>query len=184
MIGEGMVVLDIGAHVGIHALLAGRRVGPDGRVFAFEPAPRTADLLDRHIRWNALEGRVEAVRAVVSDAVGVTAFFVNGATMAASIHEGNLETARGGIRRPDGGDPLRDDDCRRVLRGAGYPGGRHQARRRGCGGRGPPRCDVGAPVGRHDRLRGASAAARGVGVVRRGIRGARILSRSRHADVR
>lgn len=94
VIGEGMIVLDIGAHVGIHALVAARRVGPNGRVFAFEPAPRTAAILDRHIRWNALEGRVEPVRAVVSDAVGVTAFFVNGATMAASIHEGNLQTAR------------------------------------------------------------------------------------------
>lgn len=100
VVGEGMVVLDIGAHVGLHALLAGRRVGPDGRVFAFEPAPQTADLLERHIHWNGLEGRVEAVRAVVSDAVGVTAFFVNGATMAASIHEGNLATAREAFAGP------------------------------------------------------------------------------------
>ena len=97
---EGMIVLDIGAHVGIHALLAGHRVGPDGHVFAFEPAPRTADLLERHISWNGLEGRIEAVREVVSDAVGATAFFVNGATMAASIHEGNLETAREAFAGP------------------------------------------------------------------------------------
>jgi FkbM family methyltransferase len=100
VVGERMVVLDIGAHVGIHALLVARRVGPGGRVFAFEPAPQTADLLERHIRWNGLEGRVEAVRAVVSDAVGVTAFFVNGATMAASVHEGNLATAREAFAGP------------------------------------------------------------------------------------
>lgn len=32
-----MVVLDIGANVGLHALRLAHRVGPSGRVFAFEP---------------------------------------------------------------------------------------------------------------------------------------------------
>lgn len=36
-VGPGDVVYDVGANVGAYALLAGRRVGPHGRVFAFEP---------------------------------------------------------------------------------------------------------------------------------------------------
>jgi FkbM family methyltransferase len=41
----GMLFLDVGAHYGYHSLLAARMVGGGGRVIAFEPMPRTADLL-------------------------------------------------------------------------------------------------------------------------------------------
>src|SRR5437867_11525186 len=37
----GMVVFDVGAHVGLFTVLLARWVGPSGRVFAFEPAPVT-----------------------------------------------------------------------------------------------------------------------------------------------
>jgi FkbM family methyltransferase len=40
VLGPGMTVLDIGAHHGLYTLLAARRVGPNGRVVAFEPSPR------------------------------------------------------------------------------------------------------------------------------------------------
>jgi len=45
---SGMTVLDIGAHHGLYTLLASKRVGPDGRVFAFEPSPRERKAL----LWN------------------------------------------------------------------------------------------------------------------------------------
>jgi FkbM family methyltransferase len=38
----GAVVYDIGANVGFYSLLAARLAGPDGRVYAFEPAPGNA----------------------------------------------------------------------------------------------------------------------------------------------
>ena len=44
----GMTSLDIGAHHGLYTLLASKRVGPNGRVFAFEPSPRERKAL----RWN------------------------------------------------------------------------------------------------------------------------------------
>jgi len=44
----GMTALDIGAHHGLYTLLASKRVGPNGRVFAFEPSPRERKAL----RWN------------------------------------------------------------------------------------------------------------------------------------
>ncbi len=43
-----MVALDVGANVGAYSMLLGRWVGPAGRVFAFEPAPRAFDGLSRH----------------------------------------------------------------------------------------------------------------------------------------
>jgi FkbM family methyltransferase len=47
-----MTVLDVGAHHGYYALLASRRVGDSGRVFAFEPSPRERRKLGWHLRWN------------------------------------------------------------------------------------------------------------------------------------
>jgi FkbM family methyltransferase len=47
-----MNVLDIGAHHGLYTLLASRRVGPSGRVTAFEPSPREYRKLLRHLRLN------------------------------------------------------------------------------------------------------------------------------------
>jgi FkbM family methyltransferase len=48
----GMVVLDIGAHNGLYTLLASKCVGPNGRVFAFEPSPRERKALRWNIRLN------------------------------------------------------------------------------------------------------------------------------------
>jgi FkbM family methyltransferase len=47
-----MNVLDIGAHHGLYTLLASRKVGPSGRVMAFEPSPREYGILIRHLRLN------------------------------------------------------------------------------------------------------------------------------------
>jgi FkbM family methyltransferase len=48
------VVWDVGAHYGYVALLMARRVGPTGRLHAFEPARRSRWYLSRHMRWNGL----------------------------------------------------------------------------------------------------------------------------------
>ena len=90
-VSEGMVVVDIGAHVGIFTLGAASRVGGGGRVFAFEPSPDTADVLTRHVALNRCSDRVEVVRAVVSDADGVAPFYVHGLSMAASLSRDNVE---------------------------------------------------------------------------------------------
>jgi FkbM family methyltransferase len=66
----GMTVLDIGASFGLYSVVAGRRVGERGRVFAFEPLPRAAAALVDHIALNGLTARVEVVPMVVTDTPG------------------------------------------------------------------------------------------------------------------
>ena len=61
---EGMTVFDIGAHIGMFTLGTAKRVGSKGRVYAFEPSPETALILERHVALNAWQDRVEVVRAV------------------------------------------------------------------------------------------------------------------------
>src|SRR5439155_930915 len=48
----GMTVLDLGAHHGLYTLLASKRVGPKGKVFAFEPSVRERTALRRHVMLN------------------------------------------------------------------------------------------------------------------------------------
>ena len=70
----GDVVADVGAYVGIYSIAAAKRVQPGGTVYAFEPDPRNADALARHVELNRLAGSVEVVRAAASDRSGSIGF--------------------------------------------------------------------------------------------------------------
>jgi FkbM family methyltransferase len=50
----GMTIIDIGAHIGYYTLLFAKRVGPNGRVLAFEPLPANFELLKRNIQLNGV----------------------------------------------------------------------------------------------------------------------------------
>ena len=64
----GDVVLDVGAFVGIYAVLEARWAGERGRVVAFEPTPSSAALARRHFEWNgATSRRISLIEAAVSD---------------------------------------------------------------------------------------------------------------------
>jgi len=78
VIHPGMVVLDIGAFVGWYTLLAARRVGAHGRVYAFEPDPRNYELLSENLRLNRLGARVICLPKAVSDEAGLQPFFLHG----------------------------------------------------------------------------------------------------------
>lgn len=65
----GMVVLDIGANIGIYSMLASRRVGENGRVYAFEPDPRNSAHLLENLRVNGC-ANVTHVDKAVSDGAG------------------------------------------------------------------------------------------------------------------
>lgn len=48
----GAIFIDVGAHIGYHAVLAARRVAPDGLVVAFEPDPRSYAFLIINLTQN------------------------------------------------------------------------------------------------------------------------------------
>jgi FkbM family methyltransferase len=67
----GDVMADVGAHVGVHALSAGRRLGElggGGRVIAFEPTPDSAAALRAAAARNGVP--VEVVEAALGDGDG------------------------------------------------------------------------------------------------------------------
>jgi FkbM family methyltransferase len=75
LLGPGDTFIDVGANVGYFSLLASRRVGGAGRVYAFEPVPAThADLLE-NLRLNHA-GNVSARSEALAEAPGEARFFV------------------------------------------------------------------------------------------------------------
>lgn len=48
----GNIVLDIGANIGYHTLIAAERVGKTGHVYAFEPDPKNFQLLKKSVEVN------------------------------------------------------------------------------------------------------------------------------------
>ncbi|HSJ17153.1 MAG TPA: hypothetical protein VK920_03580 [Solirubrobacterales bacterium] len=74
-VSEGATVVDAGACLGFHTLLAARRVGPDGIVFALETDPEGFEAMRRNVRDNGLEDRVvplpfSAAETKLDDALG------------------------------------------------------------------------------------------------------------------
>ena len=87
----GTVACDIGAHVGFYTLLFSKLVGPEGRVFAFEPFPRNFEFLRTHISINHISN-VELLEMAVSSKTGVTHFSPGATSSTGRIAEdGKLE---------------------------------------------------------------------------------------------
>ena len=67
------IFFDIGAQAGYHTLLSSKLVGPQGKVFAFEPAAANAENLRRHLTLNRLTN-VTVIESAVSNIDGAVAF--------------------------------------------------------------------------------------------------------------
>ena len=68
-VGEGGTVIDIGANFGSFTAVAAKKVGPSGKVIAFEPNPDVCERLRRNVAMNAL-GNVEVRNEAVAGADG------------------------------------------------------------------------------------------------------------------
>jgi len=69
MLSPGNVFCDIGANAGFFSILASRLVGPSGRVFALEPVPRNASMVEKNARLNHMTN-IEVLRMAASERSG------------------------------------------------------------------------------------------------------------------
>jgi FkbM family methyltransferase len=68
---EGETVFDIGANVGYFTTLLAHRVGSTGKVLAFEPHPKTVEMLRENISFLAAsDGNVQIINVALSDRAG------------------------------------------------------------------------------------------------------------------
>ena len=68
----GMAFFDIGANQGFYTLLAAKKVGPQGKIFAFEPVPREF----RNLKWNIFINGLKNVK-IEAQALGCQNGFTN-----------------------------------------------------------------------------------------------------------
>ena len=54
----GMNVVDVGAAIGYYTCIAGKLLGPEGKVYAFEPAPRNFSILRKNTDGPDIFGRI------------------------------------------------------------------------------------------------------------------------------
>jgi FkbM family methyltransferase len=71
---SGDIVADVGAYIGLYTVAAAKRVGTDGRVYAFEPDPDTVRLLRRQVGLNGIAPRTRVLPYAVGDSDGEIAF--------------------------------------------------------------------------------------------------------------
>ena len=92
--GPGAVVVDVGANVGFHALRLARRIGPQGRLFAVEPAEENLAYLRANLEAQRLSN-VEILPLAASDARGTRDFYLQ----ERGTHHGFFERPEGRGRR-------------------------------------------------------------------------------------
>jgi len=69
----GAVIVDVGANIGYHTLMAARHIGRAGKVIAFEPATENCNLLARSLAANGFHN-VTIHAAAVADVSGFVGF--------------------------------------------------------------------------------------------------------------
>jgi FkbM family methyltransferase len=71
----GMIVIDVGANVGIHTSIAARSVAPNGTVYSFEPVPENFEILVRNLARNQLTN-VVVEQSAIGNEVGRSTIYL------------------------------------------------------------------------------------------------------------
>lgn len=74
MIKKGMIVVDMGAHIGYYTLMSARLVGDEGKIYAFEPYPPSYKLLVKNIQVNGYRNVIPVQKALSNKKGKVTLF--------------------------------------------------------------------------------------------------------------
>jgi FkbM family methyltransferase len=96
LIEPGQVVYDVGANIGFFTILCARLVGPQGKVYAFEPMPANAATLRHNIVINGLHN-VTIVEQALSSSSGTAELFISPWS---AFHSLNVE---GAVKRDNRG---------------------------------------------------------------------------------
>jgi FkbM family methyltransferase len=68
------VVVDVGAYIGLYTVAIARRMGPAGKVIAFEPDPDSFAALKAHVQLNRVSDHVELIQAAAGAESGTVPF--------------------------------------------------------------------------------------------------------------
>ncbi len=88
---KGDVVIDAGAYLGVFSIFASQKIGPRGRVYAFEPISENHELLKKTIELNKA-GNVKAIPRALAKGKG---------PLLMSLKEQRFDTSSGFFKRGD-----------------------------------------------------------------------------------
>jgi FkbM family methyltransferase len=89
LISEGSVCMDVGANVGFYALNFAKRIGSNGKVYAFEASPTVATRLKENCSLNSFGNRVKIQDWAVSSKEGEVSFSISAQSNSGWGHIGN-----------------------------------------------------------------------------------------------
>jgi len=76
LINKGDTVIDAGANIGYYTILLSKAVGPNGKVYSFEPGKKCFDILKKNVKENGCDN-VILINKALSDKEGDIKFYVN-----------------------------------------------------------------------------------------------------------
>lgn len=114
----GDIVWDVGANVGTHAVMFGKRVGVSGKVIAFEPESGTRRTLEENIELNRL-GNVEVLSVALGSTDSVHDMFIDtrpGSGKHSLVPVDGYKQIEVNVRTGDDLDESRDDASPTVVK--------------------------------------------------------------------
>lgn len=84
LLSDGMVMIDIGAHIGEYTLIGAKLVGPIGQVHALEPQPTLVEMIKQNAARNDLTN-VKVYNCAVADFNGSVSFITDPGSMSGWI---------------------------------------------------------------------------------------------------
>jgi len=74
---QGELIIDIGAHIGFFSICAGRKVGPTGHVYSYEPMNENFEILKYNIRQNGMQRVITPSKLAVALHEGPMGLFIS-----------------------------------------------------------------------------------------------------------
>ncbi len=78
---EDDIVIDVGANIGYYSLLMASKLGPKGKVYAFEPDPVNRSILEKNVKINRLEDSIIISDLAVYDRIGNSKLYLSDTNM-------------------------------------------------------------------------------------------------------
>lgn len=91
---EGKIFFDIGAHIGFHSIYFAKLIGPNGKVYSFEPNPTNIERFKMILEKNSdIKNNIEIFNIAVSNNFGVEKFSMNKDIESGRSSGGFIDTA-------------------------------------------------------------------------------------------